>query len=295
VTVPRVWVSGAVTVPRVWVSGAVTVPRVWVAGAVTVPRVWVSGAVTVPRVWVSGAVTVPAVSVTGAVTVPRVWVSGAVRVPRAWVSGAVPMDWTTVPAVWVTGAVTELASATGFAAVGSTWVVEATVCAMVAVVDEMLGANENGFSLVGVAGTSTAGAGAEGGSGAGGEFDWRLVGDTEKGEGLEGGGAGLDERWVAGAVGVAVDGEVGFGGVGVDVGVGVGVGVGRVVLADPVIVLAALVTSDVMADGAVLTPMAPARCDPNAKRRAKPTMTETRKVPSQQARRGPPNITFSAG
>ncbi len=94
-------------------------------------------------------------------------------------------------------------------------------------------------------------------------------------------GAGLDESWVAGTVAVAVDGVAGFGGV--------------VVAPDPLIALAAPVTSDEMADGDVLTPRAPTRCDPNAKRTAKAATAETRKIASQKTRRVPPNVTFLTG
>ena len=139
--------------------------------------------------------------------------------------------------------------------------------------------------VVGVVETSTAGAAARTDLGALDELVWGFVVDTETGEGLEGAGAALGEGRVADALGVVVADVVGF----------VAGGGTRVVVADPVIVLAVPVTSDVMDGGEVLTPRAPARCDPSAKRRAKVAMAETRKIPSQPARRGPPTITFSTG
>lgn len=52
---------------------------------------------------------------------------------------------------------------------------------------------------------------------------------------------------------------------------------------------------DLMDDGEVLTPRAPARCDPNAKRRARAAKAETRNIPNQQEKRDQLKATFSTG
>ena len=176
------------------------------------PAVWVTGGVAETRVWVTGAVAVLALAA-GVAAVASAWVAGAAAAPTA-----------------------ELFAELEPSVAASDGAVGASVCVAGVVVDEMVGADEGSVLVVGVVETSTAGAGARTDLGALDELVWGFVADTETGEGLEGAGAALDEGWVADALGVVVADVVGF----------VAGGGTRVVVADPVIVLAVPATSDVM-------------------------------------------------
>ena len=225
-------------------------PAVWVTGGVAEPRVWVTGAVTEPRVWVSrGGDRAEGLGDRGghdAGGLGHRWGGGDEglghrggggaclggrrrgRCGRGWLERTAPLRSCSNP----------------IRCRGERWGVRAARFVAGVVDDEMVGADEGSVLVVGVVETSTAGAAARTDLGTLDELVWGFVVDTETGEGLEGASAALGEGRVADALGVVVADVVGF----------VAGGGTRVVVADPVIVLAVPATSDVMDGGEVLTP-----------------------------------------